>query len=102
MNAVVLFDREDRYDVRIVERGYNASFALKARKAFGITRHLRRQQLQRDVAAQGRVCGAIHLAHPAGSNRSHDAIVRERPIDQISPLGNWSDVIVSVCARSSD
>ena len=37
----------------------------------------RRQNLQRDVAIELRIAGAVHLAHSAGAERRHDFIRAE-------------------------
>ena len=56
-------------DVRMIERGEHLRFALEARQALGVVRERVGQDLDRDVASELRVAGAIHLAHPAPSRR---------------------------------
>jgi hypothetical protein len=53
----------------MVERGEHLRLAFEARKPVGIERVALRQDLQRDVAIELRVTRAIHLAHPARTNR---------------------------------
>lgn len=49
----------------MVELSEKLSFALEAREAFLVLRELLRQDLDRDLALQLRVGGAIHLTHAA-------------------------------------
>ncbi len=71
---VVLADVVERDDVRMGERGYRARFQLETTAAVGILRVVGGQNLERDVAPQPRVAGAIHLAHSACTNRRDDLI----------------------------
>ena len=61
-------------DVGVVERGEQFRFALEARQALGILRQLSRQHLDRHLAAELRVGGAVHLAHAAGAERCRDLV----------------------------
>ena len=56
-------------DVRVVQRGEQLRLALEAGEAVGVGGKGRRQQLERHLAAELRVGGAVHLAHPAGADR---------------------------------
>ena len=53
-------------DVRVVQRSEDLGLTLKPRHAFGIVSEVARENLDRNGAAQLRVAGAIHLAHPTG------------------------------------
>ena len=55
----------DRADVRMVQRGKELRFTAEPCKAFRIVREALGQDLQRDVASELRVTGAIHLVHAA-------------------------------------
>ena len=66
-HAVRLLEAVDVRDVRMVQRGEDFGFALEPREALGIRREALRQDLDRDLAFQLRVGGAIHLAHAAGA-----------------------------------
>jgi hypothetical protein len=59
----------DRADVRMIQRGEYPGFTAEPCKAFRIFREARGQDLQRDVASELRVTGAIHLAHAARAKR---------------------------------
>ena len=85
MDAVGFLDRVERDDVRVVEGGDGAGFALEARQAFRIARHFGRQHLESDVTAEFGVGGAIHLAHAAGADRGGDPVMGERTAEQIEP-----------------
>ena len=58
----------------MIERREDVCFALEARHALGIQREGIGQDLDRDVATQSGVSGAIHLAHAAGANGGEDLI----------------------------
>ncbi len=50
----------------------SVGLALEPRQAIGIGRELVRQHLDRDVAVQLRVAGAVDLAHAAGAEGGGD------------------------------
>ena len=79
VDALGLFDRVERDDVRMVQRGDGAGFALEAREAIGIARRLGGQHLERDVAAELRVGRAVDLTHGARANLRGNTVVPERP-----------------------
>jgi hypothetical protein len=62
---------------RMIERGEDFGLALKAGEPVGISRDRRRQHLDRDLALQIRVGGAIDLAHPACPERVEDFVGSE-------------------------
>ena len=60
-------------DVRVRERRDRLGFALEAGAAIRVLRNQRRKDLDGDVAIETGVAGAIHLAHPAFTERAgHD------------------------------
>jgi hypothetical protein len=63
--------------------------------------HLRRQHLEGNVAAELRIGGAVHLAHPADADRSGDAVVGERPTDQEASFGNAFTISTCMVALTS-
>ena len=63
--------------MRVIKSGNGAGFALEARQALGIARHLRRQNLQRHSAPQLGVRGAIDLAHAARTDARENLITAE-------------------------
>src|SRR5579863_6270864 len=56
-------DVVQRANVRMIERGNRARFALKALPRVGFLRQMLRQNLDGHVAPEARVPRAIHLAH---------------------------------------
>ncbi len=66
----------ERRDVGVVEGGEDSSFALEPRQPLGIVRQLRGQDLDRDLAPEPRVAGAVHLAHPAPAERARGPRIR--------------------------
>ena len=79
--AVGFLERVDRGDVGVVERGEQVGLALEASEPLGISRHLGRQHLDRHVAIQVGVGGAIHLAHAPRAERGSDAVIGESLAD---------------------
>jgi len=68
--AIRLFHPKNRTDVGMVERRQHARFALEAGASIGIADKGGRQDLDRDVAPEPRVAGAIDLAIPPAPIRS--------------------------------
>src|SRR5207244_664239 len=64
-------------DVLMVERGQGLRLALEARGAAGIVAQRVGQCLDRDVAVQARIAGAIHLAHAARADLGDDLVDAE-------------------------
>src|SRR5439155_18673664 len=61
-------------NVRMVERRRGPRLLLEAPQAVGIRRYRRRQYLDRDVALEPRIAGAVHLAHSAAANELRDCV----------------------------
>jgi hypothetical protein len=57
------FEAVNDADIRVLERGQHLGFALKPRQAVGIRGEQIWQDLQRNVAIEPAVAGAIDLAH---------------------------------------
>jgi hypothetical protein len=83
-HAVGFLGGVDGDDVRVIEGGDGAGFAIEAFETAGDAGDFRRQHLQRDVASQPQVARAIHLAHPAGAQRVDDFVPTES-----APRGQW-------------
>jgi hypothetical protein len=64
----------DLRDVRVVQRGESAGFVLEAGESLAIGDERRRQDLDRDLAPELAVTGAVHLAPGAGAERSENAV----------------------------
>ena len=68
------FQPVNNRDVRMIERREDLSFALQARETFGIGCDRRWQHLDRDVAMEVGVAGAIDLTHPPAPMAGDDLI----------------------------
>ncbi len=75
--AVRLADLVQRGDRRVGERGEGARLALEARAAVGIGEDGVGQRLDRHLAAQAVVDGAVDLAHPTRPERRDDFVGSE-------------------------
>ena len=67
-------DVVDREDVGMAERRDDTRLALEARERLLVLGEPLRQHLDRDVALQPGVAGAIDLAHPARADRRQDLV----------------------------
>jgi hypothetical protein len=85
MLALVLADVVDGADVRVVERGGGAGFALKPLDGLWIAGQLRWQKLQRDASAEANVFRLINHTHPAAAKLVDDAIVGDGLADHDRP-----------------
>ena len=75
--ALALLEAVDRRDVRMVERGEDLRLAREARHVVGVVGERRGQHLERDVAMELRVVGAVDLAHAAHSEAVGDFVVSD-------------------------
>ena len=58
----------------MVERAGRPRFLLEAAKPVRVSRDSLREDLERDVAAEARVVGPVHLAHAARAEQSEHLI----------------------------
>ena len=65
-------------NVRVIERGERFRFTLEAGEALRVVDERLREDLERHVAAQPRVAGAIHLAHAPDAEEREDLVMTER------------------------
>ena len=65
--AIHVLEAVNRADVGMIQRRQHARFALEAREAFWIAREQPRQDLDRDLATELLIMGAIDLAHAASA-----------------------------------
>ncbi len=78
-----LFQPVDGRDVGMVQGRQDLGFPLEAGEAFWIGRKRIRQHLDRHVAVQGRIVGAVHLAHATRADLRGDFVDAE--------LGAWTE-----------
>ena len=74
VDAVDLFDRIDRDDVRVRDGRQRQGLALEAPQTLDVFGHFRRQDLEGDVAPQSRVSGEVNLPHAARADQGSDLI----------------------------
>ena len=65
--AIHVLEAVDRADVGMIQRRQHARLTLEAREAFRIGREQPRQDLDRDLATELLIMGAIDLAHAASA-----------------------------------
>jgi hypothetical protein len=65
--AVDLVQIMNRRNIGMIQRREGDSFALKSGDLVGITAEFAGEDLDGDVAPQLSVAGAVHIAHPAGT-----------------------------------
>src|SRR5262245_24717253 len=70
-------DIVDLQDVRMVQRRSRARLAFETSQCLGTSRERRVDHLDRHLAAQARITGAIHRAHPAGAEEADDFVWTE-------------------------
>ncbi len=58
----------------MIERREHLCFAAKPREPIGIAGQQVRQHLQRDLAVQFRIAGAVDLAHAAGADGGNNLV----------------------------
>ena len=75
MNTLGLLDRIHGNDAGVVEGGQCLRLAPEALESLGVRRHLRPQNLERDVAAELQVAGPEHFAHSTGAKDREDLVV---------------------------
>jgi hypothetical protein len=76
-DAARFFQAVNCRDVRVVERSQHLRFAAKARQAFRVVAELSGQNLERHVAIQLGVAGAIDFAHATRAKFPQNAVVRD-------------------------
>jgi hypothetical protein len=62
---------------RMIERREQPCLALEPREAIGIGREARRQHLDRHIASELRIAGAVDFAHPAAAERRENLVRTE-------------------------
>ena len=74
-------------DVGMIQRRSRTRFAAEALQRSRITRHIVRQELERDEASQARVLGLVDDTHAATAELFDNAIVRDRGVDHLEGAG---------------
>ena len=80
--AVRVFQSVNGGNVRMIQRGKDAGFALESCNTIRIASEGFGENLDGDAAAQFRVRGPIHVAHPARTQMCGDLVMCEFCSDQ--------------------
>jgi len=72
--ARVFANFKDLADVRVIERGDGHRLASQPLSRARVSGGFDREQLDGDLTIETRVAGAIHLAHPARTERGKDLV----------------------------
>jgi len=88
--ASALFEPVDGGNVRVIQRGQRLRFARQARQAVRIVGEDVGQDLDRDIAIQLRIAGAIDLAHSAFAQFGEDLVWPDAIPDYHHILANWA------------
>ena len=73
----VAFQAIDRRDIGVIQRRQRLRFTLESRQIICVARERGRQHLDRNLAIELRIAGAINLAHSARSERAEDFVGAE-------------------------
>jgi hypothetical protein len=76
MEAVAFLDGKDGDDLRVIQRGHDARFALEASQTVGIVGHFGGKNFESNIALKLGVGSAIHLSHASGADGGGDFVVR--------------------------
>ncbi len=76
------FEPVDLRDVGMVERGEQARFTFESSQTFTVGDERLRKDLDRDLAAESRIAGAIDLAHSARTQQRFDLVHAQPTTDQ--------------------
>ena len=81
-DLIRVLEAVNRADVRMIQRREHARFAIEAREPAGIAREGVRQHLDRHLAAELRVPGAVDLAHAADADERLHFVAAECLVDE--------------------
>ena len=93
---VRFFEAVDRRDVRVVESREELRLTSEAGQALGIGRYLDGQHLDRHLAVELRVGGAVDLSHAAGADGGGDLVRPE------ARAGGEAQIAAPVCLSGND
>ena len=84
--ALVLAEVVDGADVGVVECRRGTSLALEALERLDVLRHAGRQELDRHLAGEVQVLGAVDDTHASAAEPGQDSVMGNRRADHISTL----------------
>jgi len=79
---LVLLDRIDRADVRVIEGRGGTRLALEPLQGGGVLLEILGQELERHPASEPRVLGLVHDAHPTAAELTSHTVVGDAVSDQ--------------------
>jgi hypothetical protein len=94
----VVADLVDGDDVRVVEGRGRFRLGDEAPHPLVVAHQVRREDLQRHAALEGLVARDVHLAHPAGAERSDDAVACD-PVFRLERAGHEVSSVAAPAAR---
>ena len=89
----------DGDDIGMIQRGDGARFEFEALAAHGIVSHVRRQDLQGDVASEASVAGAVYFTHAARAEGRDDFVGAEFVAGRERHLGIHPSVVDAAADR---
>ena len=81
--ALLLIDRVNRADVRVIERGRRARFATETFERGRVERPPLGEELESDEAAEAGVLGLVDDPHAAAAELLDNAVLRDRAADHV-------------------
>ena len=77
IRPISLADLINRENVRVIQRRCRPRLSLEAAHPLGLSRELRGQQLERDLAPELHILRQVHFAHAAHAQQRHDRVVTD-------------------------
>jgi hypothetical protein len=75
--AISLTDTEDRHDIGVVQLGGRPRLAAEPLEPKRVEQRFSRQELERDVPAEGFLHRLVHRSHPAAADQPEYAILTD-------------------------
>lgn len=88
-HAVAFLDPVNRSDMRMIERGQHARLPLEASQSISVVGKRPRQYLDRDIASEPGITGAVHLTHPAHADPFVHEICAEATAGDVHAFIDW-------------
>ena len=76
-DPLAFLEAVDGGDIRVIERRNRLRLTLEPGDPLGVGEERLRQNLQRDIASEPRVAGAVAVAHPARASEADDLVRAE-------------------------
>ena len=96
MLPLVLFDRVNRANVWMIQRGCRTRFSLESFQELGVARHFVRQKLYRDFPPEPRILGFIHHTHATAADFAEHFVLGKRLTDRRICLCHRVQILVAL------